>query len=95
MFHAEETGCSSCHLGDEAFTDGRPHDVASHLASDFSVHAFDTPSLRFVGRSAPYFHHGRYATLEDLLSATDGAMGKTRQLSPDDREALVAYLESL
>ena len=31
---------------------------------------FNTPSLRNVGISAPYFHDGRFATLEDALAAT-------------------------
>ena len=32
---------------------------------------FDTPSLQFVGGTAPYFHDGRYPTLIDLLDAND------------------------
>ena len=56
---------------------------------------FDTPSLRFVSGTAPYFHDGRYATLRDLLASTDHDMGHTMHLSHGEREALAAYLESL
>lgn len=94
LFHSSEAGCSSCHLGDELTTDGARHDVRSATRSD-AVRAFDTPSLRFVGRSAPYYHDGRYPTLMALVEGVDGAMGHTAHLSADDRRALVAYLESL
>ena len=95
LFHSEATQCSTCHLDDDAFTDHAAHDVKSHIASDLGTVAFDTPSLRLVGHSAPYFHDGRYATLEDLLAATSGTMGTTAGLSEADRAALVAYLEQL
>ncbi|WP_437937554.1 cytochrome C peroxidase [Sorangium sp. So ce341] len=94
LFHAPEAGCSSCHLGDELTTDGARHDVRSATRFE-AVRAFDTPSLRFVGRSAPYYHDGRYPTLLALLQGVDGAMGHTAHLSAEDRRALVAYLESL
>ncbi|WP_437589660.1 cytochrome C peroxidase [Sorangium sp. So ce1000] len=94
LFHASETGCSSCHVGDELTTDGARHDVRS--ATRFETErAFETPSLRFVGRSAPYYHDGRYPTLLALVEGVDGSMGHTAHLSAEDRRALVAYLESL
>jgi cytochrome c peroxidase len=93
VFRSAEAECSSCHMG-EASTDGEVHDVASGL-SERKPRAFDTPSLRFVSRSAPYFHDGRYASLGEMLSGSDGAMGHTSQLSAEDRAALVAYLRTL
>ena len=56
---------------------------------------FDTPSLRFVSGSAPYFHDGRYKDLHTLLTKSDGKMGHTKQLSPDELADLESYLESL
>jgi cytochrome c peroxidase len=70
------------------------HDVKSRTSADRDQ-AFDTPSLRFVGGTAPYFHDGRYASLRALLVGADGAMGHTKQLSDDDLAALEAYLRSL
>ena len=93
LFHDAAAGCATCHLGD-ALTDGVKHDVKSRARGDVQA-AFDTPSLRFVGRSAPYYHDGRYATLADLLRGADGTMGHTAHLSAEDQSALVAYLESL
>ncbi len=83
-------GCSNCHLG--GGTDKAAHDVQSGDVIESSL-AFDTPSLRFVGGTAPYFHDGRYATLEALLERSDGKMGHTLGLPRPDLLALVAYLE--
>jgi mono/diheme cytochrome c family protein len=93
VFHSAEAQCSSCHAG-EASTDGESHDVKSG-PSERKPRAFDTPSLRFVSRSAPYFHDGRYASLGEMLSGSDGAMGHTSQLSAEDRAALEVYLRTL
>jgi DNA-binding beta-propeller fold protein YncE len=88
IFHGAEAACSSCHGMDGHSPDGLKHTVVG-------TGEFDTPSLRFVSGTAPYFHDGKYASLEDMLAATDGAMGKTGQLSPEDRRALETYLRSL
>lgn len=94
IFASAKVGCASCHgvRGDEP--DGLPHDVGSRAAADTS-HRFDTPSLRFVSGSAPYFHDGRFADLGALLRATDGKMGHTSHLAKDDLAALDAFLRSL
>jgi hypothetical protein len=94
LFHAEATGCSSCHLDDDALTDHASHDVVSRTLFDVTP-KFDTPSLRFIGRSAPYFHDGRYPTLLALLKGVDGTMGHTGHLSEAELRDLSAYLETL
>jgi cytochrome c peroxidase len=60
-----------------------------------SAAGFDTPSLRFVGATAPYFHDGRYKSLDEVLIAPDHDMGGGATLGRGDRAALVAYLETL
>ena len=92
LFASSEVGCASCHRG-AIGTDGDRHDVQSRGQSD-SVGSFDTPSLRFVGGRAPYFHDGRYRTLHELLASNDDKMGRTKQLSPQDLDALEAYLRT-
>lgn len=83
----DERGCGSCHVG--------------AIGTDAKTHAFagkepvDTPSLKDVSLTAPYFHDGRYATLRDLLSDSSSDMGATASLSPHEREALLAFLGSL
>lgn len=69
--------------------------------------AFKTPSLRNVARTAPYFHDGRFATLEEAVrfylappeGETLGEREATLDLIPDlsDRQVadLVAFLKTL
>jgi cytochrome c peroxidase len=92
LFASERQGCMTCHL--DGGTDRAPHDVQSGNVDETSL-KFDTPSLRFVSGTAPYFHDGRYRTLEEVLEASDGRMGHTSRLSRDDLLALTAYLETL
>jgi cytochrome c peroxidase len=95
LFESSATGCSSCHDARRGFSDGLRHQVTTHAHDKGAPDGFDTPSLRFVAGTAPYFHDGRYKTLEDVLIAPDHAMGESTRLSRRDRAALVAYLETL
>jgi cytochrome c peroxidase len=93
IFHSPAAGCSNCHAGPLA-TDNLHHDVQSKTNSDKSG-TFNTPSLRLVGGGGPYFHDGRYKTLQQLLTDADRKMGHTAQLSGDDLQSLEAYVRSL
>ena len=42
------------------------------------------PPLLHVGATAPYFHDGRYPTLERLLADNFDRMGQTSHLPPGD-----------
>src|SRR5262249_15955703 len=95
LFASTETGCNTCHDASRGFTDGERHDVSAHAEGGGKSEGFDTPSLRFVAGTAPYFHDGRYKTLDDVLIAPDHAMGESTRLTRRDRAALVAYLETL
>ena len=53
-------------------------------------HAFRTPSLRNVALTAPYFHDGRFATMEDAVRGHDGVT-----LSAAAMADVVAFLRSL
>jgi len=94
LFESSETACASCHSADKAFIDGAKHDIGSKATADRDAN-FDTPTLRFVGGTGPYFHDGRYGTLREMLLGHDGKMGRTSQLSAPDVEALEAYLKTL
>jgi cytochrome c peroxidase len=94
LFESSSTGCASCHMSDGTFTDGNSHDVKSKAKGD-PHRRFDTPSLRFVSGTAPYFHDGRYTTLRALLVGSDGKMGHTAKLSSEQLDALEAYLKTL
>jgi cytochrome c peroxidase len=93
LFASKEVGCASCHAGSMA-TDNQHHDVQSKTQLDKGA-VFNTPTLKFVAGTGPYFHDGRYKTLKELFRATDGKMGHTGQLSDDDVDALEAYVRTL
>jgi cytochrome c peroxidase len=108
VFADPAVGCATCHDPERAFTDGLTYDIGSTGPTELSemrkVDAkampieFDVPSLRYVGLTAPYFHDGRIATLEQLIDdngATGDRMGTTAGLSALEKKALVAYLRSL
>jgi DNA-binding beta-propeller fold protein YncE len=88
LFEADGTGCTSCH-GGEASTDATSHGLHDDRSK------FDTPSLRFVRGTAPYFHDGRYPTLEALLADPGNGMGHAATLPSLDRAAIAAYLRTL
>ncbi len=93
LFDSYDTGCRDCHDPSRGLSDGARHVVGKKARGD--VHAaFETPSLRHVGGTAPYFHDGRFATLEDLLRGSP-AMADTSRLSGGEIGDLAAYLRSL
>jgi cytochrome c peroxidase len=66
--------------------------------------AFKVPSLRNVAKSAPYFHDGSVATLDEAVKIMSGggidnknrsALLADRGLSDDERASLVAFLGAL
>ena len=59
--------------------------------------AYDTPTLLGLYRSAPYLHHGKAATLHDVLTTMnpEDRHGSTSQLSTQQVNDLVEFLKSL
>jgi cytochrome c peroxidase len=77
----------------------------SHGQTQFDDWAFKTPTLRNVKLSAPYFHHGVYPTLEDVVDFYDrggdapdnpqiSAQIKPLHLSALEKAALVDFLRN-
>lgn len=98
IFNGEAAGCAACHTPETDYTNRSvaafpPYPQRGYV--DEKGAAFKTPSLLFVGGSAPYFHDGRYATLEELVEKNGDKMGKTSQLSAEEKKALVAFLRRL
>ncbi len=93
LFDDEQQGCATCHMGGRG-VDKTLHDVGSTANAD-NLSKYDTPSLRFISGTAPYFHDGRYDTLDELLKANDNRMGHMMHLPPKDVTALRVYMETL
>jgi cytochrome c peroxidase len=71
-------GCNACHAG-SLFSDNAFHNIGVRPQTEDTgrfqvtgntnnIGEFRTPSLRNVGLRGPYFHNGRMATLEDVVS---------------------------
>jgi cytochrome c peroxidase len=59
--------------------------------------AYDTPSLLGVYKTAPYLHHGKAATLRDVLTTNNAGdrHGRTSHLTPGGINDLVEFLKAL
>lgn len=93
LFDSPKTGCATCHVG--GGSDKKTHDVGSRASTD-RRRAFETPSLIDVSRRAPYFHDGRFESLEALLQDPHGEDSSApKPLEKAEITALEAYLKTL
>jgi YVTN family beta-propeller protein len=78
----------TCVIGGDFPDQPAPDEVVGkmHTACDF-----DTPTLRGIFATAPYFHDGSAATLRDAVDRLPFTQG----MSSDDKDALVAYVKTL
>lgn len=109
--------CTNCHDG-VLFTDQQYHNVGigmnqkepdlgrAKITNDpKDTGAFKTPTLRDIAKSAPYFHDGSAATLEEAVDIMlkggipnehlDTTNLKPHNVLPDQRQALLDFLRSL
>lgn len=101
--------CLSCHSGTN-FTDGKFHDVGLPSADPGrgtitkrvrDDHTFRTPSLREIGRTAPYMHDGSLASLEAVVDHYSDDVARRphtprpARLNPQQKSDLVAFLRTL
>jgi cytochrome c peroxidase len=93
---AGKAGCANCHAG-WAFTDYAFHDIGlpsedrgrgAVLRLPAVEHAFKTPTLREIGRAAPYMHDGSLETLAAVVRHYAGGIVARPTLSPDLRRSL-------
>jgi len=109
--------CNNCHDG-VLFTDQQFHNVGIGMDApepdkgrynatkkDEDTGAFKTPTLRDIAKSAPYFHDGSVATLEDVVDLMlnggkpnqylDKKNLEKRTITPEQRRDLLEFLRSL
>lgn len=86
----EASGCPQCHVG-RVGTDLQPYDVGTASPLEQRGPMFDTPSLRFLWLSAPYFHDGSAASLRDVFFR-GGPHSAASTAPPEALHALEAYL---
>jgi YVTN family beta-propeller protein len=104
LFFADAVGCARCHSG-PYYTDStlekpyKLHDVGTggDDPSEKIGPKYDTPTLLGVYRAAPYLHHGKAATLREVLTTCNKGdrHGKTSHLKEAEIDDLVEFLKSL
>jgi YVTN family beta-propeller protein len=89
-----ELECDTCHVG-SAGTNLQAYDVGTGL-SPVEQHGtiFDTPSLRWLWLSPPYFHDGSAVRLRQVFELP-GTHQLVYDIPAEDIDALVVYLLSL
>lgn len=89
----EEQGCAECHVG-PAGTNLQAYDVGTgDPALEKRGQVFDTPSLRYLWLTGPYFHDGSAIFLRDVFTLP-GRHRLIQTVTPEDIDALVAFLFS-
>jgi mono/diheme cytochrome c family protein len=100
VFLSAQAGCAGCHVPATDYSDREAYALFTQLppSAGFAVDPekkYKTPSLRSVGETAPYLHDGRFASLRALVEQNGNRMGRTSHLSGADKNALIAFLETL
>ena len=113
----QDAKCNNCHDG-VLFTDQLYHNVgigmdqaepdvgrAKPSGNEEDTGAFKTPTLRDIAKSAPYFHDGSAATLEEAVEIMlaggkpnkylDTKNLQKRTITPEQKADLIAFLKSL
>jgi YVTN family beta-propeller protein len=96
IFHDPAVGCVSCHPP-PLYTDQQMHDVGTTTPDERIGPAYDTPSLRGLYDSAPYFHDGSAATLHDALTfpSAESEHDVSALLTEAGIQDLIAFLLAL
>lgn len=91
----EGNSCGSCHLKAQGFTDRVQHPLRHGEGKGVlgRTTRFDTPALRNLGETAPYFFDGSARDLRAAVAQLDRR--HALQLGPQGRADLEAYLEAV
>jgi hypothetical protein len=83
-----QVGCIACHNG--------PSHTNNQIYSMFGLDKVKTRPLASIAASAPYFHDGTAAALEDVVDrASAGEMGTPFTITANDKADLILFLKSL
>ena len=96
IFNDPVVGCATCHPA-PLYTDKLAHAVGTAGADEKIGPAYDTPSLRGLYDSAPFFHDGSAATLREALmrSTPNGEHDVRGLLTEVQLHDLIAFLLAL
>ncbi|QDU73973.1 Cytochrome c551 peroxidase precursor [Bremerella volcania] len=108
-----KANCGNCHIA-KIYTDHKFHNIgtgihdtkqdrglAQRTGKEADIGKFRTPLLRDLALTAPYFHDGSKATLQEVVDFYNEGGGKNAnldphivplQLTPEEKKALVTFL---
>jgi mono/diheme cytochrome c family protein/DNA-binding beta-propeller fold protein YncE len=86
----ESLNCAACHRS-YTLTSDDVYDVS--LVDERGLRKFNPPSLRGVGHRYRLFHDNRAANVEDVVTRFRHKL--SRELPPEEQQALIRYLKSL
>ncbi|MBK8027635.1 MAG: cytochrome-c peroxidase [Chloroflexi bacterium] len=96
-----QVGCVACHNGPMLsigtlmpFVHGEDRGLATVTGADADAFMFRVSTWRNVSLTAPYFHDGSAATLEEAVRIM-GSVQLNRDLTDDEVKYILAFLESL
>jgi YVTN family beta-propeller protein len=95
-FNNPAIGCAGCHPA-PTYTDNLVHDVGTATAYERIGPKFNTPSLRGLYDSPPYFHDGSALTLYEAVTfpGSDGEHNVSSMLNQAEIAELIAFLMAL
>ena len=106
IYLSAKTKCASCHAA-PYYCDSTPRSTAELTRHDVGTGnddpsekmgpAYDTPTLLGIYRTAPYLHHGKAQTLEEVLTKYNvgDKHGTTSHLTAAEISDLVEFLKAL
>ena len=96
IFNGPALNCITCHTA-PLYTDLKTHDVGTATADERIGPEFDTPTLRGLYDSAPYFHDGSAATLYEAITfpSPGSEHDVSGLLSEAEIQDLIAFLLAL
>jgi YVTN family beta-propeller protein len=96
LFHDPALDCITCHPP-PLYTDHQRHDVGTTTPDERIGPDYDTPTLRGLWDSAPYFHDGSAATVYEALTrpTPGGEHDVSGLLTEEQIQELVAFLLAL
>lgn len=96
-----QVGCIACHNGPMLslgtlmrFNHGSDPGRMTVTGDEADDHMFRVPTLRNISLTAPYFHDGSAATLDEAIR-TMASVQLNRELTDEEAYYIVAFLESL
>ncbi|MDC3958227.1 c-type cytochrome [Polyangium jinanense] len=99
VFMKDAVQCARCHVPETEYTDRQvyplPRLTRRSNFDELKTGELRVPSLLYLEGRAPYLHDGSAATLDELIAKNNDRMGKTNQLSREERDALAAFLRTL